>query len=141
MLTKEITNQIEENGVVRKIRITPKEVVIVTGSEEKTYQYTMYNRHKDMFSIVTNGMETVVFSIKWCKIIIFKTGFFSVEFYQIAKEAFIKLSDKNEQAIYDEKGNPLEKSTDCDLEIIFGGHRAMIKKTDKNTKESQCIEI
>ena len=141
MLKREITNQIEENGVVRKIRITSQEVTVVTGSEKETYQYYMYNNVNGIFAINTYKHETVVFSIKWCKIIIFKTGLFSVEFYQIAKEAFIKLSDKNEQAIYDEKGNPLEKSTDCDLEIIFGGHRAMIKKTNKNTQESQCIEI
>ena len=91
MLKREITNQIEENGVVRKIRITSQEVTVVTGSEKETYQYYMYNNVNGIFAINTYKHETVVFSIKWCKIIIFKTGLFSVEFYQIAKEAFIAI--------------------------------------------------
>lgn len=83
------------------------------------------------------GGEITVFSITQCLQICKAPQTAVVKYSVVAGELFIKVTDDDKEYIYDEVGNLIEVDTNYNLDVVFSGCEAVIKKTSKkNGKES-----
>ncbi|MBO5479055.1 MAG: hypothetical protein J6A04_05090 [Clostridia bacterium] len=143
-----ISNQIEINGRQRRIVVNNNEVIIFYY-RQKNVPKTRMEVKREKFRILTifsigerklvqcisaKG-EVVFYSINQCCKITSAPVRSKIEFFYVAGEVLIKVTDDEKQSLYDESGNLIATETEYDVTPKFSGCDVVIEKVDKSTQK------